>query len=79
MFVAVFFKIKEFPFLKSSLDIPVGKKSESEKKNTPHVFHVETTWKPPFPRRFNVEYAWCVCREVTYFHHFGSIREPRDH
>ena len=30
--------------------------------NTPLVLHVETTWKFPFPRRFNVEYKWCVCR-----------------
>ena len=29
--------------------------------NTPRVFHVITTWKRPFPRRFNVEYMWCVC------------------
>ena len=26
--------------------------------NTPLVFHVETTWKGPFPRRFNVEYTY---------------------
>ena len=25
--------------------------------STPCVFHVETA----FPRRFNVEYAWCLC------------------
>ena len=31
--------------------------------NTPRGFHVETTWKQPLPRRFNVESAWCVCRE----------------
>ena len=31
--------------------------------NTPRVFHVETTWKRPFLRRFNVEYTWCVCRD----------------
>ena len=30
--------------------------------NTPRVFHVEATWKRLFPRRFNVEYTWCVCR-----------------
>ena len=29
---------------------------------TQRVFHVETTWKQLFPRRFNVEYTWCVCR-----------------
>ena len=32
--------------------------------NTPREFHVETMWKRPFPRRFNVEFTWCVCREV---------------
>ena len=26
------------------------------------VFHVEMTWKRLFPRRFNVEYTWSVCR-----------------
>ena len=31
--------------------------------NTPRVFHVETTWKRPFLRRFNVEYTWCDCRD----------------
>ena len=30
--------------------------------NTPRVFHVETTHKWLFPRCFNVEYMWCVCR-----------------
>ena len=30
--------------------------------NTPHVLHIETTWKRPFPRRFKVEYTWCACR-----------------
>ena len=30
--------------------------------NTPHGFYVETTWKRPFPRRFNVESTECVCR-----------------
>ena len=54
-------------------------------KNKSRVFHVETTWKRPFPRRFNVEYTWCVCRvfkttrHVTsywsYFkYHFGQIQ-----
>ena len=32
--------------------------------NTPRGFHVETTWKRPFPRRFNVEPAWSVCRVI---------------
>ena len=31
--------------------------------NAPRGFHVETTWKRPFPRCFNVESMWCVCRE----------------
>ena len=30
--------------------------------NTPRGFHVETTWKRSFARRFNVESTWCVCR-----------------
>ena len=29
--------------------------------NTPRGFHVETTWKRPLPRRFSVEFTWCVC------------------
>ena len=33
---------------------------------TPRVFHVETTWKRPFPRRFNVEYTWYVCRDASF-------------
>ena len=32
-------------------------------KNTPRVFHVETTWKQTFPCHFNVEYTWSVCKE----------------
>ena len=32
--------------------------------NTSRGFHVETTWKRSFPRRFNVESAWCVCWDV---------------
>ena len=35
---------------------------ENISTNTPRVFHVETTWKLPFPRRFNVEYKCCVCK-----------------
>ena len=31
--------------------------------STPHRFRVETAWKRPFPRRFNVESTRCVCRE----------------
>ena len=32
--------------------------------NTPRGLHVGTTWKRPFPRRFNVESTWCVCRVI---------------
>ena len=32
--------------------------------NTLRVFHVETTWKGPFPRCFHVECTWCICRDV---------------
>ena len=35
--------------------------------NRPRVFHVEMTWKQSFPRRFNVEYMWCVCRARCKF------------
>ena len=35
--------------------------------STSSAFHVETTWKRSFPRRFNLEYTWCVFRvRVTY-------------
>ena len=32
----------------------------------PRVFHVETTWKMSFSRRFNVKYTWCVLRWYKY-------------
>ena len=35
--------------------------------STPRVFHVETTWKRSFPRRFNVEHKWSVCRTGSFF------------
>ena len=35
--------------------------------STPRAFHVEMTWKLLFPRRFTVEYTWCVCREAVDF------------
>ena len=31
---------------------------------TSSVFHAETTWKRPLPQRLNVEYMWCVCRDI---------------
>ena len=37
-----------------------------DRTNTWRVFHVEMTWEWSFPRRFNVEYTWCVCR--GWFH-----------
>ena len=46
---------------KSQIRIKTGKVLRCP-TNTPHVFHVETTWKQPFPRHFNVEYTWCVCK-----------------
>ena len=33
--------------------------------NTPCIFHVETTWKRSFSRRFKVEYTWCVCSLIS--------------
>ena len=38
--------------------------TDSYPTNTPHVLHVETTWKRQFLLRFNVEYMWCVCGVV---------------
>ena len=35
--------------------------------NTSRGFHLETTWKRSFPRRFKVEYTCCVCREYIAF------------
>ena len=32
--------------------------------STPRGFHVETMQKRSFPRRFNVEPTWCVCRQM---------------
>ena len=32
--------------------------------NTRRLFHVKTTWKKLFPRRFNVEYTSCVWRKL---------------
>ena len=33
--------------------------------NTPRGFHVAMTWKRSFPRHFNVESTWSVCRKVS--------------
>ena len=40
--------------------------------STARVFHVETTWKQPFPRRFNVEYTWSDCRVSLHTFCFQS-------
>ena len=48
--------------------------------NTPRVFYVEMRWKQPFPRRFNVEYTWCVCR-ICFFlsgFYFTDIDDSQD-
>ena len=34
--------------------------------NTLRVFLVEMTLKRPFPRGFNMEYTWCLCRVVAH-------------
>ena len=34
--------------------------------NTQLVFHVKTTWKRLFPLCVNVEYTWCVCRDIGF-------------
>ena len=38
----------------------------------PLGFHVETTWKRSFPRRFNVESTCCVCCSSDFFLFFLS-------
>ena len=38
-----------------------------ETSNKTRVFHVETTWKQPSSRRFNIEYMWFVCKEVNNY------------
>ena len=35
-------------------------------RQTPRVFHVETTWRRTFPRLLTVEYTWCVCEVSDY-------------
>ena len=47
--------------------------------NTPGVFHVETTWKRRFSRRFNVEYTWCVCRDEVFLESFNLGNFKRTH
>ena len=47
-------------------------------KNPLRIFHVEETSKRSFPRRFNVEYTWRVCREATNQHLlFCGFKESR--
>ena len=55
--------------------------------NITRIFHVETTWKRSFPRRFNVEYTCCICSmlaeedylaethtiQISTCHRFASI------
>ena len=43
--------------------------------NIPSVFHVETTRKQPFPRRFNVEYRRCVCGEHLFAQSPSNFRD----
>ena len=38
---------------------------ESNPRNTPRVFHAETTWERPLARRLNVGYQWGVCMEFS--------------
>ena len=45
--------------------------------NTPRVFQIETTWwKPPFPRRLDVEYTRSVCR-VDYKRLFFNFKPTK--
>ena len=45
--------------------------TESLPTDTPRGFHVETTRKRSFPRRFNMESTWCVCS----LHYFLATKE----
>ena len=42
--------------------LPIG--HSNNPTNTPRVYLNKTRRKPSFPRLFNVEYAWCDCREI---------------
>ena len=39
------------------LNTPIRHEKDSRHTNTPRVFHVETSWKQPFSRRFK----WNTC------------------
>ena len=54
----------------STIEVPI---LERYPKNTQRVFHVETTWKRSFPRRFNMEFMWCVCRVMTHLKLMVSV------
>ena len=47
---------------KQSTLLPIG--HSNNPTNTPRVYLNKTRRKPSFPRLFNVEYAWCDCREI---------------
>ena len=44
--------------------------------STPDAFHVETTWKRLFPRRFNMEYTWCIYKEDLTENRCWRVGEP---
>ena len=52
-------------FIKFQFNVHTSKFTSSNPTNIPRAFHLETTWKRPFLRHFNVEYTWCVCRELA--------------
>ena len=57
------FTYKKFIFISKQNNLPiiVDKMYTNLPTNTPGGLHVETTGRRPFPRRFNVEFTWCVC------------------
>ena len=43
--------------------------------NTPDAFHVATTWKRSFTRRFNMAYTWCVYSEESTENRYWRLGE----
>ena len=52
--------------------------SQNNPTNIPRGFHVKTTWKRTFPRRFSVESMWCVCREFLPTHYKKDLKNVYD-
>ena len=50
------------------------KRRQSFRNQSAIVLHVETTWKWSFPRRFNVESTWCICRVICFANQTTGFR-----